>query len=44
MEQKIKQTAIVSCSTTADNEEKEASKRERVCVYMCVWRLKRKSK
>jgi len=36
MEQKIKQTMIVSCSTAMDNEKKEASKRESVCVYVCV--------
>jgi len=36
VEQKIKQTAIVSRSTAADNEEKDAGKRERECVCVCV--------
>ena len=34
MERKVKRAAIVSRSTAADNEETEASKRERECV--CV--------
>ena len=41
MERKVKRAAIVSRSTAADNEETEASKRERESVCVCWLRVSR---